>query len=99
MRSVSHHGDTEELLQLLLPILKVIRSNHNMSPPNTKESFGTHYFTSFQINDVDFYINGHDHCLEHISSRDRLISVLYKVNFHNNLELNMHVNIQYFHTR
>ncbi|CAN6295834.1 unnamed protein product [Urochloa humidicola] len=44
MRSVSHHGDTEELLQLLLPILKV--------------------------NGIDFYINGHDHCLEHISSRD-----------------------------
>ncbi|CAL4938464.1 unnamed protein product [Urochloa decumbens] len=44
MRSVSHHGDTEELLQLLLPILKA--------------------------NGVDFYINGHDHCLEHISSRD-----------------------------
>jgi tartrate-resistant acid phosphatase type 5 len=44
MRSVSDHGDTKELLQLLLPVLKV--------------------------NDVDFYINGHDHCLEHISSRD-----------------------------
>jgi tartrate-resistant acid phosphatase type 5 len=26
MRSVSHHGDTEELLQLLLPILKVTRT-------------------------------------------------------------------------
>ncbi|CAN6313458.1 unnamed protein product [Urochloa humidicola] len=47
MRSVSHHGDTEELLQLLLPILKA--------------------------NGVDFYINGHDHCLEHISSRDSSI--------------------------
>ncbi|XBI70490.1 hypothetical protein VPH35_064962 [Triticum aestivum] len=44
MRSVSDHGDTEELLQLLLPVLKV--------------------------NGIDFYINGHDHCLEHISSRD-----------------------------
>jgi tartrate-resistant acid phosphatase type 5 len=44
MRTVSHHGDTVELLQLLLPILKV--------------------------NGIDFYINGHDHCLEHISNRD-----------------------------
>ncbi|RLN38911.1 purple acid phosphatase 3-like [Panicum miliaceum] len=44
MRSVSRHGDTEELLQLLLPILKV--------------------------NGIDFYINGHNHCLEHISRRD-----------------------------
>uniref|UniRef100_A0A0D9VRP7 Purple acid phosphatase n=1 Tax=Leersia perrieri TaxID=77586 RepID=A0A0D9VRP7_9ORYZ len=44
IRSVSDHGDTKELLQLLLPVLKV--------------------------NDIDFYINGHDHCLEHISSRD-----------------------------
>ncbi|ONM07943.1 Purple acid phosphatase 3 [Zea mays] len=44
MRSVSEHGDTEELLELLLPVLK--------------------------DNGVDFYINGHDHCLEHISSRD-----------------------------
>uniref|UniRef100_A0A453IJE7 Calcineurin-like phosphoesterase domain-containing protein n=1 Tax=Aegilops tauschii subsp. strangulata TaxID=200361 RepID=A0A453IJE7_AEGTS len=44
IRSVSDHGDTKELLQLLLPVLKV--------------------------NGIDFYINGHDHCLEHISSRD-----------------------------
>lgn len=44
MRSVSDHGDTKELLQLLLPVLKV--------------------------NGIDFYINGHDHCLEHISSKD-----------------------------
>nr|TKV97203.1 hypothetical protein SEVIR_9G478800v2 [Setaria viridis] len=44
MRSVSDHGDTKELLQLLLPVL--------------------------QANGIDFYINGHDHCLEHISSRD-----------------------------
>ncbi|KAL6867446.1 hypothetical protein ACP4OV_015470 [Aristida adscensionis] len=44
MRSVSEHGDTKELLKLLLPVLK--------------------------DNGVDFYINGHDHCLEHISSRN-----------------------------
>ncbi|KAJ1275805.1 hypothetical protein BS78_05G164800 [Paspalum vaginatum] len=44
IRSVSEHGDTPELVQQLLPILKANR--------------------------VDLYINGHDHCLEHISSRD-----------------------------
>ncbi|TVU24736.1 hypothetical protein EJB05_27190, partial [Eragrostis curvula] len=44
IRSVSEHGDTQELIQQLLPIL--------------------------QANGVDLYINGHDHCLEHISSRD-----------------------------
>ncbi|CAN6299894.1 unnamed protein product [Urochloa humidicola] len=44
IRSVSAHGDTQELLQLLLPVLKE--------------------------NNVDLYINGHDHCMEHISSRD-----------------------------
>lgn len=50
MRSVSDHGDTPELLQLLLPILKA--------------------------NEVDMYINGHDHCLEHISSSDSPIQYL-----------------------
>ncbi|TVU47792.1 hypothetical protein EJB05_07401, partial [Eragrostis curvula] len=50
MRSVSEHGDTKELLKLLLPVLK--------------------------NNDVDFYINGHDHCLEHISSRDSPIQYI-----------------------
>ncbi|XP_057872381.2 purple acid phosphatase 3 isoform X1 [Cryptomeria japonica] len=42
IRSVGHHGDTEELLQQLLPILETYN--------------------------VDLYINGHDHCLEHIKS-------------------------------
>ncbi|KAK6921565.1 Calcineurin-like phosphoesterase domain, ApaH type [Dillenia turbinata] len=42
IRSAGHHGDTEELVSRLLPILKA--------------------------NNVDLYINGHDHCLQHISS-------------------------------
>lgn len=42
IRSVGSHGDTEELVQQLLPII---------------EAHG-----------VDMYMNGHDHCLEHISS-------------------------------
>ncbi|XP_027121645.1 purple acid phosphatase 17 [Coffea arabica] len=41
IRSVGHHGDTKELVERLLPILRA--------------------------NNVDFYVNGHDHCLEHIS--------------------------------
>ncbi|KAI4357445.1 hypothetical protein L6164_001393 [Bauhinia variegata] len=43
IRSAGHHGDTEELVTQLLPIL--------------------------QAHKIDLYINGHDHCLEHISSR------------------------------
>ncbi|CAB4281440.1 unnamed protein product [Prunus armeniaca] len=50
IRSVGHHGDTEELIKQLLPIL--------------------------QANDVDFYMNGHDHCLEHISDTESPIQFL-----------------------
>ncbi|XP_074588776.1 purple acid phosphatase 17-like [Curcuma longa] len=50
MRSVSEHGDTPELIALLLPVLK--------------------------SNGVDLYVNGHDHCLEHISSKDSPIQYL-----------------------
>ncbi|KAK8941313.1 Purple acid phosphatase 17 [Platanthera zijinensis] len=50
MRSVSEHGDTVELLDELLPILKE--------------------------NGVDLYINGHDHCLQHISSRGSQLQYL-----------------------
>lgn len=44
IKSAGHHGNTQELVSQLLPIL--------------------------QANNVDFYINGHDHCLEHIASSD-----------------------------
>ncbi|PQP95430.1 purple acid phosphatase 17 [Prunus yedoensis var. nudiflora] len=50
IRSVGHHGDTPELISLLLPVLKA----HN----------------------VDMYMNGHDHCLEHISCLDSPIQYL-----------------------
>ncbi|XP_021742334.1 purple acid phosphatase 8-like [Chenopodium quinoa] len=48
--SAGHHGNTEELVAQLLPIL--------------------------EENNVDLYINGHDHCLEHISSPDSEIEFL-----------------------
>ncbi|KAL5553331.1 hypothetical protein UlMin_040732 [Ulmus minor] len=50
MRSAGQHGNTEEIVAHLLPILKE--------------------------NNVDLYINGHDHCLEHISSSDSGIQFL-----------------------
>ncbi|KAF5186421.1 Purple acid phosphatase [Thalictrum thalictroides] len=50
IRSVGHHGDTEELVNRLLPIL--------------------------ETNNVDFYMNGHDHCLEHIRSKDSPLQFL-----------------------
>ncbi|KAH7679840.1 Acid phosphatase protein [Dioscorea alata] len=50
IRSVSEHGDTDELVDMLLPML---------------QEFG-----------VDLYMNGHDHCLEHISSDDSPIQFL-----------------------
>ncbi|KAH1236173.1 Purple acid phosphatase 17 [Glycine max] len=50
IRSVGHHGDTQELINQLLPIL--------------------------QANNIDFYMNGHDHCLEHISDTESPIQFL-----------------------
>ncbi|XP_073144509.1 purple acid phosphatase 17-like isoform X2 [Henckelia pumila] len=50
IRSAGHHGDTHELVQSLLPILRA--------------------------NDVDFYMNGHDHCLEQISDIESPIQFL-----------------------
>uniref|UniRef100_A0A2P2JLX6 Purple acid phosphatase n=2 Tax=Rhizophora mucronata TaxID=61149 RepID=A0A2P2JLX6_RHIMU len=50
IRSIGHHGDTKELVEKLLPILKA--------------------------NNVDFYMNGHDHCLEHISDTESPLQFL-----------------------
>lgn len=50
MRSVSHHGDTQELLQRVLPIL--------------------------EANNVDMYVNGHDHCLQHLKCLDSPIQFI-----------------------
>ncbi|KAI3700131.1 hypothetical protein L2E82_44749 [Cichorium intybus] len=48
--SASHHGNTQELVDQLLPIL--------------------------EENEVNLYINGHDHCLQHISSSDSKLQFL-----------------------
>ncbi|XWS69457.1 hypothetical protein CRYUN_Cryun04dG0180900 [Craigia yunnanensis] len=50
IKSAGYHGNTDELVNHLLPIL--------------------------QAYDVDLYINGHDHCLEHISSTESPIQFL-----------------------
>ncbi|XP_047967910.1 purple acid phosphatase 17-like [Salvia hispanica] len=50
IRSVSHHGDTQELVDRLLPIL--------------------------EANEVDLYVNGHDHCLQRISDTKSPIQFL-----------------------
>ncbi|KAK1588543.1 hypothetical protein Q3G72_024455 [Acer saccharum] len=50
IRSIGHHGDTQELIKNILPLLKI---------------YG-----------VDFYMNGHDHCLEHISDTESPIEFL-----------------------
>jgi tartrate-resistant acid phosphatase type 5 len=34
----------------------------------------TIFTAKMQAHGVDLYINGHDHCLQHISSRDRSAS-------------------------
>ncbi|EEF34862.1 Tartrate-resistant acid phosphatase type 5 precursor, putative [Ricinus communis] len=50
IRSAGHHGSTQELNSLILPIL--------------------------MENNVDLYINGHDHCLEQISSNESPLQFL-----------------------
>lgn len=50
IRSAGVHGDTDELVKHLLPIL--------------------------EANNIDLFINGHDHCLQHMSSLDSAIQFL-----------------------
>ena len=77
IRSVSEHGDTVELVDMLLPMLEV-----KSFPPNDNRFGSIHRFCTcsslilmwFQTYGVDLYLNGHDHCLEHISSSNRWAS-------------------------
>ncbi|KAF6159918.1 hypothetical protein GIB67_033002 [Kingdonia uniflora] len=55
IRSIAHHGDTIELVNQLLPIQQ--ESTPYLCNPNV----------NIHANNVDFYMNGHDHCLQHIS--------------------------------
>ncbi|XP_057794157.1 purple acid phosphatase 4-like [Salvia miltiorrhiza] len=50
IKSASDHGNTQELVDKVLPIL--------------------------EANGVDLYINGHDHCLQHIASSDSRLQFL-----------------------
>ncbi|PON35200.1 Acid phosphatase, type [Parasponia andersonii] len=58
---------------------KIVVGHHTMQSAgqhgNTKEIV-THLLPILKENKVDFYINGHDHCLQHISSLDSPIQFL-----------------------
>ena len=81
IKSDGHHGNTQELVVQLLPILQVqyicfclANINKNVKITCFSELNCSNFCKLsqiFQANNVDFYINGHDHCLEHISSQDR----------------------------
>ncbi|XP_009607042.1 purple acid phosphatase 3 [Nicotiana tabacum] len=58
---------------------KIVVGHHTIQSAghhgNTKE-LEIQLLPVLQANDVDFYINGHDHCLEHISSSDSPLQFL-----------------------
>jgi tartrate-resistant acid phosphatase type 5 len=83
IRSLGRHGDTPELVKSVLPILEV---SPTPSHPLQIRSFSIHFVEEYfplephllilvlvflQSHNVDVYINGHDHCLEHIKREDR----------------------------
>ena len=116
IRSAGQHGNTDELVEQLLPILQVICCLYILNEIYKLVSFYNSYFklsntiknlnflrNSFslqndwyqmsitekyldivfnellcvyvsQANNIDLYINGHDHCLQHISSSDRFVN-------------------------
>lgn len=84
IRSAGHHGDTEELVNQLLPILEVIKMHSHITftkreipKKNSYIYYALHsdinFMIEFQANDVDLFMNGHDHCLQHISSLNRFV--------------------------
>ncbi|KAH0678293.1 hypothetical protein KY284_019378 [Solanum tuberosum] len=53
---------------------KIVVGHHTIKSAGhhgSSEELGVHLLPILQANNVDFYLNGHDHCLEHISSSDR----------------------------
>ncbi|KAH0692252.1 hypothetical protein KY285_019349 [Solanum tuberosum] len=55
---------------------KIVVGHHTIKSAGhhgSSEELGVHLLPILQANNVDFYLNGHDHCLEHISSSDSLI--------------------------
>ncbi|TXG50923.1 hypothetical protein EZV62_023447 [Acer yangbiense] len=93
IRSIGHHGDTQELIKHILPLLKNLESALKSSVATWKIVIGHHAIRSvghhgdtkelihqilpiLEANNVDFYVNGHDHCLQHISSSTSPIQFL-----------------------
>ncbi|XP_043806751.1 purple acid phosphatase 4 isoform X1 [Manihot esculenta] len=81
IKSAGNHGNTQELNKQLLPILVVgllikfdLFLKKKMNPYN--HNYYPLIIIDLQENNVDLYINGHDHCLEHISSSESELQFL-----------------------
>ncbi|XP_004236915.1 purple acid phosphatase 4 [Solanum lycopersicum] len=58
---------------------KIVVGHHTIKSAGhhgSSEELGVHLLPILQANNVDFYLNGHDHCLEHISSSDSPLQFL-----------------------
>ncbi|CAN8253599.1 unnamed protein product [Cochlearia groenlandica] len=71
--------DVDVALQESVAKWKIVVGHHTIKSVghhgNTKE-LEKHLLPILEANEVDLYINGHDHCLEHISSNNREIQYL-----------------------
>lgn len=71
IRSIGHHGDTQELIHHILPLLKVHYILHIWQIWYWNWILSHLILWNLQMYEVDYYMNGHDHCLEHISDKER----------------------------